>query len=609
MKTKTKETKALTAKIASSLTKKGYKVFTDVPIIDGGLPFIAVAPDELFVLGEVLPKDFTEEELKMAVCKLLAVRARVVNLFSNTLEDIKINVVMFIVCAQKKLLSNKMQSILYYHLITLLSFGRSSMDFSQYLPKIEPYSLNEKYPREDFDAYVGYCETIIRYLTTSPVGLYENLHVDIFGQSSSSTSTCIGLCENSHANIFSDLFDDEVISAELNEISVSKFQSQFDSPRKLADEVKKYVKGQDEVIDRISVPFFQHLESKRLGTTCDIKSSFLLVGSTGTGKSEILRRFAEISDVPVVRINTSDCVPNSWKGQHISDLIGYYINNKADLEKMKYSVIVFNEFDKIAHYNQNLVGNNSTDWDADMQRDFLKFFDKGYELVIEKQKGIDTQSFRLPTDNLLICFDGAFSGIEKIIEKRLNLRSRIGFVQRQNTTANPDTHSSIIQQLNVADLEKWGYKPELLGRIGTFIVMNPMLEDLIYEIITTASENILNAHKVQCKNHGFELEFTEDALRKIAKIAAESGFGFRSVKAILANLMEEVYFDCHKYKNTTLTIDESFIALVHFRNKYRPLIKDYKKLSQGKLKVEQLLEKYGYTQEEYANKLKYLKQL
>jgi ATP-dependent protease Clp ATPase subunit len=170
-------------------------------------------------------------------------------------------------------------------------------------------------------------------------------------------------------------------------------------------------------------------------------------------------------------------------------------------------------------------------------------------------------------------------------------------------------YSSLLQQLTVADLQKWGYIPELLGRIGTFLTMNPMSEELIYEIITTASENILNAHKAQCQMHGFELEFTEDALRKIAKMATESGLGFRSVKTILANLMEDVYFDCDRYKDSTLTVNEEFISLGYFRNKYRPLIKDYKKMSQGKIKVEHLLEKYNYTPEEYAKKLRYLKQL
>ena len=186
--------------------------------------------------------------------------------------------------------------------------------------------------------------------------------------------------------------------------------------------------------------------------------------------------------------------------------------------------------------------------------------------------------FRLPTNNLLLCFDGAFSGIEKIIEKRLNLCKHIGFSQSDKSTIKADGCSSLLQQLTISDLRSWGYIPELLGRIGLLLTTNPMTEELIYEIITTASENILQAHKSQCSNLGIELKFTEDALREIAKMAVKTESGFRSVKTILANLMEDVYFNCDKYKNTPLTIDKEFMALMYFRNQHRSLIKDYKQV-------------------------------
>ncbi|MDR1583069.1 MAG: AAA family ATPase [Prevotellaceae bacterium] len=582
--------KTFTDKVIATLTKAGYKVFSDLPVVEDNLSFMALAPEETLVLGEVLPVDFDEMNVGKAILKLLAIRTAITNLFIETLAvDIQINISMVVVSVQKAKLSDKMQSALFYSNIKLLSLGKNANYFLKYLPDIDLDLLKNESTQEDYDAYIEYIETAISYLTQNPAELMKNLFDGIF------------------SNISDD--DDNEQSTKTSQTGIFKNPQLFNSPRELADEVKKYIKGQDDVIDRIAVPFFQHIESKQQGTTCDIKTSFLLAGNTGTGKSEILRRFAQISDVPIVRINTSDCVPNSWKGEHISNLIGYYINDECDLERMKYAVLVFNEFDKITHYDQKLVGNNSSDWDADMQRDFLKFFDKGYELVIEKQKNLEMLKFRLPTDNLLLCFDGAFSGIEKIIEKRLNLRTHIGFVQPDSTPAKNDMYSSLLQQLTVSDLQKWGYLPELLGRIGTFLTMNPMSEELVYEIITTASENILNAHKTQCSMHGFNLEFTEDALRKIAKMATESGLGFRSVKTILASLMEDVYFDCDKYKNTTLAVNEEFITLGHFRNKYRPLIKDYKKMSQGKIKVEHLLEKYNYTPEEYAQKLTYLKQL
>jgi len=351
----------------------------------------------------------------------------------------------------------------------------------------------------------------------------------------------------------------------------------INSPRQIANIVKQYVKGQDETIERVAVPFFQHIESMRNGTTCEIKTAFLLAGDTGVGKSEMLRRFCQICNVPIVRINTSDCVPNGWRGEKISDLIAYQINDDSDLEKMKYAVLVFNEFDKICRFDKKKVGSSDTDWEADMQRDFLKLFDKGYELAIEKPNGT---KYKLPTDNLLLCFDGAFSGIENIISQRLKVRLPTAPVNMQNSLKiNIDTNllghtrNSLMQKLNVSDLEKWGYIPELLGRIGTFIVLNSMTEELLYEIITTASSNIIDAHKLECSRYGFNLELTDNAIRKISKIASDSGLGVRSVKTILAALMEKVYYDCDKYKNTTLTIDDEQVSrLSLFSNKDKTLL-------------------------------------
>lgn len=548
--------KTFTDKVIAILSKAGFTVFSDLSIVEGNLPFLATTFDETLILGEILPLHWSEKKLKIIVAKLLAFRSALTKLFTDTLEDVRINVSMVIICEQKAVVLNQEQDAnLFYSNIKLISYEKSCKEILKFLPAINSDLLKNKETNEDYGAYIEYIESIIDYFTRKPVLLGK----DQLEGSVDNTDKSENFQQAYHPQFTED-------------------QKHYNSPRELANEVKKYVKGQDEVIERIAIPFFQHIESRRLGISCDIKTSFLLAGATGTGKSEILRRFAQISGVPIVRINTADCVPNAWKGEHISDLVGYYINNEADIEQMKYAILVFNEFDKITHYNQRLISSKGSDWDADMQRDFLKFFDKDYELVIEKQKQLDIQKFRLPTNNLLLCFDGAFSGIEKIIEKRLNLCRHIGFSQSDAPFLETDAYPSLLQQLTISDLQKWGYLPELLGRIGLVFTMNPMTEELIYEIITTASENILQAHKAQCSNLGFELKFTDEALREIAKMAIKTEIGFRAVKTILANLMEDVYFNCDKYKNTTLTVDEEFIALMHSRNQHRLLISDYKQM-------------------------------
>jgi len=337
----------------------------------------------------------------------------------------------------------------------------------------------------------------------------------------------------------------------------------IDSPRALANNLKQHIKGQDEIIENISIPFYQHIESKRLGTSCKVKTPFLLVGKTGSGKSEMLKLFGEIANeaanIPVIRINSSDCTPNSWRGKHIVDIIGEHINDDSDIEKLKYAIIIFHEIDKITHYNsQNLIGEYSSDKDIDMQRDIMRLFEKNHNLVIDNEIGAFTLKQELEADNFLIVFEGAFAGIEKIIANRLNVNNRIGF-STESSPNKMNVDHNLLKQLDYPDLERWGYLPELLGRIGNVHVLNPLTEDIVYEIMTTATDNILEYHKEECKGQGFNLEFTEGALRKIAKTVVKSDLGVRSLKSVLDKLMSDVYYNCDNYRNTTLTIDENFI--------------------------------------------------
>jgi ATP-dependent Clp protease ATP-binding subunit ClpX len=356
-------------------------------------------------------------------------------------------------------------------------------------------------------------------------------------------------------NITRDVFGDSVKHKIVDRI--------IDSPKAIADNVKQHIKGQPEIIDAISIPFYQHIESKRLGTTSKVKTPFLLVGKTGSGKSEMLRLFGEIANevanIPVIRINSADCSPNSWKGKHIVDIISEHINDDSDLEKLKYAIIIFHEIDKITHYNsQNFAGEYSSDKDIDMQRDIMRLFERKHNLVIENQFGVYSVRQQLEADNFLIVFEGAFAGIEKLIANRLNVNNRIGF-STENAPNKRDANQYLLKQLDYPDLERWGYFPELLGRIGNVHVLNPLTESVVYDIMMSAKDNLIEAHKTECAQQGFTLEFTECGLRKIARVIVESDLGVRSLGTVLDKLMSEVYFNCDEYRNTTFTIDEGFV--------------------------------------------------
>lgn len=325
--------------------------------------------------------------------------------------------------------------------------------------------------------------------------------------------------------------------------TVKESISMVRSAKEMASYVKQYIKGQDEAIDKLAVPFFQHLDSKRKRYTSKIKTPVLVMGPTGVGKSEMFRVFGKICDCPVIRINSSEIVPAAWKGLHISDILAREINDNVTIKDLEYAIIVLHEVDKLTHFGQKLVGSSATDMGADMMRDLMRLFETEHSLHLENgfdPQNMSARSYRLPVDNLLIVFDGAFSGIDEIIKKRLNIGRSIGY---GHTQSNKYDGINLQRLVTTEDLIQWGYMPELLGRIGECVVMNPLTTDVIYEIMTSAKDNILQSHVDFCSKNNVDLRFEDDAIRYIAAEAHKSGLGFRNVKTLLSKALNRLYYD------------------------------------------------------------------
>lgn len=344
------------------------------------------------------------------------------------------------------------------------------------------------------------------------------------------------------------------------------------SAKDMAAYVKQFIKGQDKAVDRLSVPFFLHLDSKRKKYTSRIKSPILVVGPTGVGKSETFRKYAEICDCPVIRINTSEITPTGWKGMHISDILALEITEDVSIEDLKYAVIVIHEFDKLTHFDKRVVGSAGSDMDTDMMRDIMRLFETGHSLRLEKKTDLNSlypEVYNLPVDNLLIVFDGAFNGIERLIKKRLNLGKSIGYSRTKSKYDDINVQSFVTYD----DFIKYGFMSELIGRIGDYVVMDPLTPEIMYEIMTTAKENILQAHVDFCAKSNIDLRFEPDALRYIAKKAHESGLGFRNVKTMLSRTMHSLYFDLPQKENAkkklVINIDEDYVKQ-HLDNNQLP---------------------------------------
>ena len=166
---------------------------------------------------------------------------------------------------------------------------------------------------------------------------------------------------------------------------------------------------------------------------------------------------------------------------NLTDILSKEMEKYDDAFKLRYAVLVFHEFDKITHYGNNVNKGSAMASDMDMIRDIMRLFEKEHPLRVEVRKNYRTQYSELPADNFLIIFDGAFYGIDEIVKKRLNVNKTIGFTNNSNND-NVNYQKLVVQD----DLLEWGYTPELLGRIGDVIALNPLSTDVIFDILKTA---------------------------------------------------------------------------------------------------------------------------
>ena len=324
--------------------------------------------------------------------------------------------------------------------------------------------------------------------------------------------------------------------------------------------VKQYVKGQDEVIDKLAVIFYAQYTCRFNGSN-NIMRSALTIGPTGSGKSEIYRRFGLICDFPVMTVNSCHITPTGYRGPSLSDLIlQYQKDNGLSNEDMKYLVLILPEFDKIAHYKQR----TDTDYDADQMRQIMQLFDKGNQIVGENSPnlfGESDQISRLCTENWLIVLDGAFAGIEEIVRKRLNMNKSLGFAKTNDAEAEK---TDLLKQVNSDDLVQWGFMQELVGRLDEICVLTPLTKDVIYQILVEAKDNIMQSHVEFCKQYNIDLQFTKESLMLIAENATQKPFGFRSVPTSFTKIMTPIYYEhCNSSEpeeKQTIIIDKDYVA-------------------------------------------------
>ena len=314
-------------------------------------------------------------------------------------------------------------------------------------------------------------------------------------------------------------------------------------PEEIKAFLDEYVIGQDEAKKVLSVAVYNHY--KRIMAEKDMgvelaKSNILMLGPTGCGKTLLAQSLAKVLNVPFAIADATALTEAGYVGEDVENILLKIIQAADfDIERAEYGIIYIDEIDKIAkkkNTSQRDVSGES------VQQGMLKLLEGS---DVEVPVGANSKNAMVPlttinTRNILFICGGAFEGIDKIIEKRIDRKS-IGFNAEvgQKRDYNID---HLLQQVLPQDLVKFGLIPELVGRVPVTVSLNMLDKDALIDILTKPKNALVKQYQKLLEIDGVELEFDEGALQEIAEISLKRKTGARGLRAIMENVMMDIMY-------------------------------------------------------------------